>query len=581
MIKGRPVSKVVCGDVREVLRQFPDEHFHCLVTSPPYWGLRVYGIEPSLWGGYANCEHVWGNELGITNTGRRDHGSGIDSSSNLGGNSSGAIAPGPIEASQGQFCQRCGAWLGCLGLEDDPESFVRHLVEIFREVKRVMRSDGVIWVNMGDSYMGSLQGYGAINKPPFIKPLDLCNIPHAVAEALRADGWYWRQTIIWYKRSCVPESVRGWRWERCKVKVAENRPRHTGWAAKAGRNDSNVGGFGGTPWNTYRDCPGCSKCTPNGGYVLRKGSWRPTTSHEYIFMMSKMNNYFCDDNAVREEPITGYDRVDTIKTVASMGTGAGVKLSGRRKELDAKGSYQIRNNPSGRNLRSVWEIVSIPSNWEYCSGCGTLYEGENRSRIIRVEAPTTGEESEEEVDSGLFGEITVRKGKIEKVSFCSKCYKWDAWEAHFAAYPSELPRRALKASTSEAGCCPKCGAPWARVVERCSNPPEEIYTETCRPQDGYVSVNVTGKGIGQKYQDWRNEHPDITLGFRPTCTCSEADSAPMRVLDPFVGSGTTGIVAKELGLDFVGIDIKQVYVAIARARIEQAPEAVRQLKLHL
>lgn len=471
---------------------------------------------------------------------------------------------------------------------------MEHLVEIFHEIGRVMRGDGVIWVNMGDSYAGSWGNYGARegnqrsriaerwHRPayeddrggwnglpptaniPNRKPLDLCNIPHRLAEVLRADGWYWRSTIIWAKLNPMPESVRGWYYERHQV-VEGGDPHSSEYSG--GLSDMQFHKRGEVAGSLLIDCPGCDKCRDNDGYVLRKGSWRPTTSHEYIFMMCRSGDYYADGEAVREGYTEG--TLERYGKVLGYHGKDGGTSQGRMK-MKGNGVKAFETGyitGSGRNLRSVWTIPSQSSTWEYCSGCGTLFEGKERSKIIKVRAPTTEDVGEEEVDGGLFGEITVRKGKTEKVSFCPVCYRWDSWEAHFAAFSSELPRRCLKASTSEASCCPKCGAPWARVVDYKAN--YEKREPAHQPGNAPTKVDSTG---------WK---PPMCnhLGFRPTCTCGEAESVPMRVLDPFVGSGTTGIVAKKLGLEFVGVDIKPVYCDISEKRIEKAVGLTRQLKL--
>jgi hypothetical protein len=198
-------------------------------------------------------------------TGRNDSGERRD-------NFHGQVAGygGQRDASQGQFCHLCGAWRGSLGLEPTPALYVAHLVEVFREVKRVLREDGVLWVVIGDSYatgggrVGRCPGGGEqgerwgkrwsgvddLTQPnrlpiPGLKPKDLCGIPWRVAFALQDDGWFLRSDIIWakgisfcdtYSGSCMPESVRD----------------------------------------------------------------RPTKGHEYVFLLSKSARYYYDQEAVRE-----------------------------------------------------------------------------------------------------------------------------------------------------------------------------------------------------------------------------------------------------------------------------------------
>lgn len=127
------LRQVHVGDCRELLRQLPDESVNCVVTSPPYWGLRDYGLPPLVWGGDPGHRHRFSSEL-QTAEGR---------ASNLG--------PKVRQAVEHGAC-RCGAWRGSLGLEPTPYMFVRHIVEVFREVRRVLRRDGTVWLNLGDSY---------------------------------------------------------------------------------------------------------------------------------------------------------------------------------------------------------------------------------------------------------------------------------------------------------------------------------------------------------------------------------------------------------------------------------------------
>jgi len=199
------------GDARDVLAQLPDGSVQTCVTSPPYWGLRAYsGVEPSVWGGDAECEHEWQDA-----TYQRRSNDGGE------GDRKQVTNPGSIgrdEPVSSATCSKCGAWLGCLGLEPTPEEYVANMVEIFRGVRRVLRDDGTVWLNLGSSYAAqagpntsrkntgqqSVLDAGAMPlatvKPPSgFKPKDLVMIPALVALALQADGWWLRSDIIWAK----------------------------------------------------------------------------------------------------------------------------------------------------------------------------------------------------------------------------------------------------------------------------------------------------------------------------------------------------------------------------------------------
>ena len=188
------IVDIRCGDCLDVLRTLPDQSVHCCVTSPPYFGLRIYGGELSIWGGDAGCEHRW-----------QDGDRGLNSRHAV------AMARGEEGTEKGgsanhrdyripeSYCIDCGAWRGGLGLEPTPALYVEHLVEVFREVRRVLRDDGTLWLNLGDSYSSKKVGR--------LKHKDLVGIPWHVAFSLRADGWYLRQDIIWHKPNPMPESV--------------------------------------------------------------------------------------------------------------------------------------------------------------------------------------------------------------------------------------------------------------------------------------------------------------------------------------------------------------------------------------
>ena len=167
----------------------PDESVHCVVTSPPYWNLRDYGLAPSVWGGDSGCPHYWSESV-------------VAPGSRSSDDKSGAKQPNVNRRDRmptSAFCGECGAWLGALGLEPTVDLYVAHIVEIFREVWRVLRKDGTCWINLGDSYTGRRDGN--------LKPKDLVGMPWRIAFALQDDGWWLRSPGIWEKPNPMPESV--------------------------------------------------------------------------------------------------------------------------------------------------------------------------------------------------------------------------------------------------------------------------------------------------------------------------------------------------------------------------------------
>ncbi len=516
------------GNARDKLKGLPPDFFHCAATSPPYFGLRRYDGGEEVWGGDDGCEHEWADEESV----RRDRGVAKGITAKVGNQ---VREVSGTCTCQGRLCAKCGAWRGQLGGEPTPELYITHLVEICREVRRVLRPDGVFWLNIGDSWggsgkgqmgdgshaskhgekqhtnVGSVQGglqQGVVGNG--IKPLDMVLIPSQLALALRTDGWYVRSVIVWSKNNPMPESVNGWRWERHKVKVA--RSQHELDLQQHVASD----GIGRTTAGLnvrkercavdgWQDCPGCAKCSPNDGYVLRKGSWRPTDSYEVILMLAKTNSYYCDKDAVIE-PIAA----STVgRGKVSFGGAKGREYNpdiddpnyrGGTEQWGREYDYTQSNPAGGRNLRSVWEFPTKP------------YSG-----------------------------------------------------AHFAVFPPRLPELCIKSSTSEKGCCPVCGKPWARVIDK------GMTDHDSNTECGYVVGSNAHRPslLRQAAREHGGEYHngDSTVGWRPTCACGSHEVVPCRVLDPFSGAGTTALVGEQLGRDTVNIDTSAKYIELSKTRI--------------
>jgi DNA modification methylase len=359
--------ELILGDCLEKLKTIDAKSVQTCVTSPPYYGLRDYGT--ATWqGGNALCNHKNGTLQSDKST----------------------LHPGTSQNDKRNFdgmpyrdvCAKCGAIRidDQIGLEQTPDDYVQKLVQVFREVRRVLKDDGTLWLNLGDSYAGGNQtgrndggrpekdkGWAEydiqrtrINRNDGMKQKDLVGIPWMVAFALRADGWYLRSDIIWHKPNPMPESVKD----------------------------------------------------------------RPTKAHEYLFLLSKSKSYYYDYEAIMEEA-TGYDgRKDTKYKGGNkdMAGGAherwskrmppigGVKAPGNNGNPTYSGNtpeWPIIDGIPARNKRSVWTI-----NTKGFSGAHFAVMPEKLVEPCILAGSRPGDTVLDPfVGSGTVGAVSVRHGR--------------------------------------------------------------------------------------------------------------------------------------------------------------------------
>jgi DNA modification methylase len=393
--------RILTGDVLDILRTLPDESVHCCVTSPPYWGLRDYGVA------------------------------------------------------------------GQIGLEATPEAYVERMVEVFREVRRVLRNDGTLWLNLGDSYSThppvpgqqeqQLNGQTAKvarevamgrtrkEKQGGLPEKNLLGVPWRVAFALQADGWWLRSDIIWAKPNPMPESVTD----------------------------------------------------------------RPTRSHEYIFLLTKSSKYYYDAEAIKE-PL------------------AEASLGRAQRFEKAKEKYGSPERPNSKHRTGGVD--------QTCAFAG-LASGRSQGYHIGG------------------------RNKRDVWFVSTKPYKG----SHFATFPPDLIEPCVLAG-APAQACPICGAPWERVTEKGDLIPtghggSKKWTEVVKQYRGEKSTETSTfatRAIREK----------VTVGWQPTCSCPDNNgSGKGVVLDPFCGSGTTGVVALRHGRKFIGVELNPTYVEMAERRI--------------
>jgi hypothetical protein len=277
---------------------------------------------------------------------------------------------------------------------------------------------------------------------------------------------------------------------------------------------------------------------------------RPTQATEMVFLFSKQSRYYYDADAVRQPHADrrvvsgvytssgGINRPDYTAHHQGWVSGGGMVIGHRE------------YNPYGANLRNYWLLGPEPQADEYCTACDTLFDGVQKRQIKQ------------------YDDADGTKHRV-----CPLCSAEDQFLSHYAAFPSEIPRRAILAGTSERGQCPQCGAGWTRQTETT----QRLLQATNNRSK--LSANADN---GWDHERWpRTTAERTTLAWAQSCTCPPYEPTPQLILDPFVGSGTTILQALRLGRRALGIELNPAYARMAEARIirdapllNSQPEAV-------
>ena len=490
--------KLFHGNSLNVLRELPERSVQCVVTSPPYFGLRQYSTVRWI-GGDPYCDHVadpsatkkFGNHEFNENRPSREA----------------TKMPGYYA----DVCPKCGAQKidEQLGNEETLDEYVSNLVAIFREVKRVLRDDGIVLLNLGDSFAGSGKGVmgdgtivgGEKQKTNYgtmvggikhyyvqdgLKNKDLMLVPFRCAMALQSDGWYLRNAIPWIKRNPMPGSQQD----------------------------------------------------------------RPTTSTEYIFLLAKSEHYFFDMEAVKRPTAAA----SVARAKRAVGT-SHKNLNGAPGQTPHT-LAQPREHGAGEadSMRALREYDFFLDSLQYIldGGQGMLCDDDLLALVVNV-----------------------------------KGYKG----SHYATFPELLAETCIKAGVSAVGGCPKCGAPWERVLEKTPATSKKCpKTDALYQAQGGSGEKITGT-IGMS-GGGRVDGTSITISWRPTCNCNpewrdldylaldkvqalllsddEFKPVPQVVLDPFNGAGTTGLAALELQHEYWGIDLSADYLDQSIKRLRKA-----------
>jgi DNA modification methylase len=487
-----------------------DNSIHFAITSPPYWSLRLYSsLDPEIWGGDPGCRHVWGSQLPPKKGGQVNQ-------SKWSGNT--AVTDGN-RAKSGAFCQYCGAWRGLLGNEPDPFLFVDHLVEVFREVKRVLHPKGTLIINMGDTWMGSGgahthdhanpgisqsasrggyradKGRGTVKKHPNLKPKDKALIPQRLAIALQEDGWWVRQDWEWVKSNGLPNSATD----------------------------------------------------------------RPTFSHEYMIMCSKSERYYWDYVASMLPTSPKSIARETRGLSADHKMINGAPMQAPHSFLAEREANPNRKPPPLRRYRttdpffdSLDDMIATYevylNHLKACRSEGLLID-EAGKVLGSISSTNQFEGSHFATYPDRLIRPLIAAGCPQKV--CSEC--GDPWVRQVESTPA----------TSKP--CPKTDAIY------------QAQGGAGEKKSGTIGMSGSGRIDGTTETTGclpQCACPSTSSG------CTNAPSTPGIVLDPFIGSGTTVRVAKSLGLRAIGLDMSAEYLSryaaplaeniVTEASLEQA-----------
>jgi DNA modification methylase len=500
------------GDAYKLIRKIPDGKIHCVVTSPPYWGLRNYGNDAQI------------------------------------------------------------------GLEPSPELFVRKFVLLFREIRRTLRKDGTIWLNMGDSYYGSGKGYGhnwenspkqktnegslfsqdmrppSLNKHPYLKSKDLIGIPWRIAFALQEDGWYLRSDIVWAKTNSMPESVLD----------------------------------------------------------------RPTRSHEYVFLLSKSPDYYFNHKAIQEDCVSNERDKARMKNPEERPKDkkyqsiVDPKLAGTGSKI---GKFNSVGNGEKRNKRDVWSLAT-----SQFKGSAEIVEyravrrDEAQDDTLYIASPScliygglfdllaTALCDEREVDDVIHRlDIGSRLSQEPRSGFVH-IDQLRAWSfggrsldlilsecSAFAKFRNNGSRKTGLFVSTSLSCKPfserlscigrileKHGLSERKLNNLLNNTLESDFYEDQMKEilSSNFGKHISVKTSGVFYKKTiRNANHFATMPEKLVEPCILA-GCPRGgiVLDPFAGAATVGVVAERLGRKFIGFELNPEYAKIAEKRLQDERE---------
>ena len=503
------------------MEELENESVQCVVTSPPYWGLRKYsGLPDLIWGGKEDCEHQWSKPI------KRER---IGWEATPEGQKQFKPAESNAYKSQSHFCSLCGAWKGAYGLEPTPEMYVQHTIEILREVRRVLRRDGVVFWNIGDTYSATrwsdARGTGAwsSDKKKEANPVidrsgnnlpakNLCLIPFRVAIAAQEDGWVIRSMIIWNKPNPMPESVRD----------------------------------------------------------------RPTESHEYIIMMTKARpigklpiEISDNDRHWLAGVIDGEGCIRVAKFHNSYGAqilvgGMHKEFIERVKQITGVGSIREQPHTNGKTFYN-WSASYLDAEAVIKSVYPLLIVKRPEAKVALNLKGDIDHAELFTLSGRIHQELNVDVSHIPEpkldypIRWIPEKYYWDAEAVREPQQESSLERYRAGGSFD------KCGTPGLAYVNEKREHPHNFRAENLLAQ--------TGRNLRSVWTFPTQPYPEAHFATYPEklveiCVKAASKEGDI-VLDPFAGSGTTLKVAAELNRRAIGYELSEQYCKLIVERNRQ------------
>ena len=532
------------GNVLDELKKIPDNSVDCIVTSSPYYGLRNYGASDVVWDGNPDCEHEWNNV----------------------------------------FCKKCNAWKGELGQEPSYKLYLQHLLQITKELKRVLKPTGTMFWNIGDSYAssgGPTRHFGYTdpkygnNKGGFfveptsfdqgIIPKSQMMIPERFTIALTDEQkWIRRNFLVWYKRSGMPESMDdrfSRKWEpiffftknkryyfnldsiRKPLSLSTSKELEKSYNG-IGKKDYEGNGIQNPSEVKRRIVDNMhQKYEINGAYTGKHSGYKNLDGTDQI-----------NENGANPGDVmygSKYSKTEYGQNLQGFIRTQSIAKNRSQSRIDAERLYPNDPQKQAEYIKLIHDHDGNPNG----ANPGDVFNNESIYSFL----------SDPSILSAFMDYLQEERPELlmdQVLDIPTMPHSF----SHFAVFPTTLVEPVIKAG------CPK------EVCSKCGKPKMPFREKTGRTYDSRNGEYTDeGKYISRKVAETNNVSESSVFRtdliqetktvMKPSCSCN-ANFIPGTVLDPFAGSGTVGVVAKKLGVSAILIEVVPEYVEIIKKRLE-------------